>query len=160
MRTACQYQLRPSLARPPPCRHPGCRPRRAATPGRRPRQRPRRRAAVGSTRPWCRPTPSTPLHSQRDLRWVHISPLATTLQVRREKGSFTNIQFIFELSSSQPYSVYVPTFKFSTKFCVRCPGGRPSQRLSPVAAETADKNSKVSFFSSIVTLNQSCGKIF
>jgi len=83
MRTACQYQLPPSLARPPPCRHPGCRPRRATTTGRRPRQRPRRRAAVGSTRPWCHPTPSTRLHSQRDLRWVHILPLVTTLQVSR-----------------------------------------------------------------------------
>ena len=156
MRTACQYQLPPSLARPPPCRHPGCRPRRATTTGRRPRQRPRRRAAVGSTRPWCHRTPSTRLHSQRDLRWVHILPLVTTLQVRREKSSFNHI---FELSSSHPYSVHVPTFKFSTKFCARCPGGRPSQRLSPVAAKTADKSSKVSIFSSIVALNQSRGKI-
>ena len=147
MRTACQYQLPPSLARPPPCRHPGCRPRRATTTGRRPRQRPRRRAAVGSTRPWCHPTPSTRLHSQRDLRWVHILPLVTTLQVRREKSSFNHIYFIFYF------------FKFSTKFCARCPGGRPSQRLSPVAAKTADKSSKVSIFSSIVALNQSRGKI-
>ena len=148
MRTACQYQLPPSLARPPPCRHPGCRPRRATTTGRRPRQRPRRRAAAGNTRPWCLPTPSTPLHSQRDLRWVHILPLVTTLQVRRGKSSLNHIQFIFQLSSSQPNSV--PGVQAAAHPNV-------SPQLPPRPPTRAPR---FHFFFSIVTLNQSRGNLF